>query len=197
MWCALQRAAAAFVPLAGEPPAPHAKACATRYTQIREMRFSIDAHAIGCHLTGNEVYIRNLLCEFARLDRSNEFIAYISHPSAPAQIPDGIEKRWVSSNPYKRLGLDLSLHLRRDRSALLHVQYTGPLLSSVPVVVSVHDVSYLEEPHYFKPFRAAQLRLTVKRTVQSAARVLTPSEFSRRAILRHYSLNERQVVVVP
>ena len=25
------------------------------------MRFSVDAHAIGCHLTGNEVYIRNLL----------------------------------------------------------------------------------------------------------------------------------------
>jgi glycosyltransferase involved in cell wall biosynthesis len=169
------------------------------------MRFSIDAHAIGCHLTGNEVYIRNLLSEFARLDHENEFIAYISHPSAPAQVPGRIQQRWVSSNPYKRLGMDLSLHLRRDRPALLHVQYTGPLLNTVPMVVSVHDVSYLEEPHYFKAFRAAQLRLTVKRTVQNAARVLTPSEFSRRAILKHYStdgsprrgLDESKVVVVP
>ena len=92
------------------------------------MRFSIDAHAIGCHLTGNEVYIRNLLCEFARLDRANEFIACISHPSAPAQIPEGIGTRWVSSNPYKRLGMDLSLHVGRDRLArvgLVHVLAVG------------------------------------------------------------------------
>ena len=46
------------------------------------MRFSVDAHAIGCHLTGNEVYIRNLLNEFARLDRTSDFIAYVSKPGA-------------------------------------------------------------------------------------------------------------------
>ena len=42
------------------------------------MRFSVDAHAIGRHLTGNEVYIRNLLNGFAALDRSSEFIAYLT-----------------------------------------------------------------------------------------------------------------------
>ena len=39
------------------------------------MRFGVDAHALGQHLTGNEVYVRNLLIEFARLDASSEFIA--------------------------------------------------------------------------------------------------------------------------
>jgi glycosyltransferase involved in cell wall biosynthesis len=64
-------------------------------------------------------------------------------------------------------------------------------------VASVHDVSYLEYPEYFTRFRSNQLRATVKRTVRRAARVLTPSEFSRRAILRHYQLDETKVVVVP
>ena len=41
------------------------------------MRFSVDAHAVGCHLTGNEVYIRNLLIEFARLD----FVAAVLYSS--------------------------------------------------------------------------------------------------------------------
>jgi len=58
-------------------------------------------------------------------------------------------------------------------------------------------VSFLEYPQYFTRFRAAQLRLTVKRTIKSAARVLTPSDFSRRAILNHYDLDEQKVVVVP
>ena len=53
------------------------------------------------------------------------------------------------------------MHLRRDRPDLLHVQYTGPLFSRVPLVVSVHDVSFLEHPQYFTRFRANQLTLTV------------------------------------
>jgi glycosyltransferase involved in cell wall biosynthesis len=161
------------------------------------MRFSVDAHAIGCHLTGNEVYIRNLLHEFARLDEGNELIAYISKQGVETALPDRIQTRQVSMNPYKRLGLDLPQHLRRDRPDLLHVQYTGPVFSATPLVVSVHDVSYLEYPQYFTRFRSLQLRLTVRRTLERAARVLTPSEFSRRAILRHYRLDEEKVVAVP
>jgi len=63
-------------------------------------------------------------------------------------------------------------------------------------VVSVHDVSFLEHPQYFTRFRATQLKMTVRKTVERAAAVLTPSEFSRAAILRHYRLDERKVVVV-
>jgi glycosyltransferase involved in cell wall biosynthesis len=161
------------------------------------MRFAVDAHAIGSRLTGNEVYIRNLLTEFARLDPESEFLAYVSSPTAPAQLPAGVQTRWVSANPYRRLGVDLTKHLRRDRPSVLHVQYTGPLIPFRPLVVSLHDVSYLECPQYFTRFRAAQLRLTVRRTLRAAARVITGSEYSRRAILRHYALDESQVVVIP
>ncbi len=161
------------------------------------MRFSVDAHTIGCHLTGNEVYIRNLLNEFADLDPSNEFIAYVSKPEAPSHLSARVVTRWVSQNPYKRLALDLPSAVRRDRPELLHVQYTGPLFTSVPLVVSVHDVSYLELPDCFTRFRREQLKFTVHRTVRKAAAILTPSEFSRRAILDHYDLEEHKVVVVP
>lgn len=161
------------------------------------MKFSVDAHSVGCHLTGNEVYIRNLLNEFAKVDRSSQFIAYISKTDAGSRLPSSVVTRWVSENPYLRLGVDLPVHLRKDRPDLLHVQYTGPLFSSqVPLVVSVHDVSYLEYPQYFTRFRANQLKITVRKTVERAAAVLTPSEFSRTAILKHYSLDENKVVVV-
>ncbi len=167
------------------------------YFNFRHMRFSVDAHAIGCHLTGNEVYIRNLLTQFARLDSDSEFIAYLSEPGAERLLPSRFQTQRVSSNPFKRLGFDIPMRLGEDLPDLLHVQYTGPLRCRVPLVVSVHDVSFLESPQYFTRFRAMQLRHTVKRTVQAAARVLTPSEFSRRAILRHYRIDEEKVVAVP
>jgi glycosyltransferase involved in cell wall biosynthesis len=161
------------------------------------MRIAVDAHAIGRHLTGNEVYVRSLLNGFAAAkDRECEFLAYVSSPEACGWLPAGIRTSSISTNPFLRLGFELSMKLRRDRPDLLHVQYTAPMGCSVPVVVSVHDVSFLEHPEYFKPGRARQLRWTVRRTVDRAAKVLTVSEFSRRAILRVYGhLDEDKVVV--
>lgn len=161
------------------------------------MRFSVDAHAIGQHLTGNETYIRNLLNCFAVLDRKADFITYISRDDAFHEVPERFHKRHVSANPFVRLGYDLPRELRKDQPRLLHVQYTGPVFCTTPLVVSVHDVSFLEHPEYFSKFRAMQLRWTVERTVHSAARVLTPSEFSRRRILESYGLDESKVVVMP
>jgi len=161
------------------------------------MRFSVDAHAIGQHLTGNETYIRNLLNCFAALDRKADFVAYVSREDAFREVPERFHKRRVAINPFVRLGFDLPRRLRQDRPHLLHVQYTAPIFCPVPLVVSVHDVSFLEHPEYFSPFRALQLRWTVQRTVQAAARVLTPSEFSKRRILDAYGLDESKVRVLP
>jgi len=161
------------------------------------MRFSVDAHAIGRHLTGNEVYIRNLLGGFASLDSKSEFITYLSVDDPSPWVPTRFAVRRVSANPFIRLGFDLSSKLREDRPDLLHVQYTAPLACPVPVVVSVHDVSFLEHPEFFPRFRALQLRWSVNRTVRAAAKILTISDFSSAAIQRAYRVAPDDVVVAP
>jgi glycosyltransferase involved in cell wall biosynthesis len=161
------------------------------------MRFAVDAHAIGRHLTGNELYVRSLLRAFAELDRESEFFAYLSEPGAEQWVPRRFKIRQVSANPWLRLGWELGGLLRRDKPDLVHVQYTAPLRGKVPIVVTVHDVSYLEHPQYFTWMRREQLRHTVARTVTRAARVLTVSEFSRDAILRSYDLAADKVRVIP
>jgi len=161
------------------------------------MRFSVDAHAIGQHLTGNETYIRNLLKGFAILGDEADFVAYISRPSARFEVPDDFAVREVSANPFTRLGFDLPRLLLEDRPDLLHVQYTAPLIPRVPVVVSVHDVSFLTHPQYFMRSRALQLKLTVSDTVRRAAAVLTPSEFSKQGIMDAYGLADETVHVIP
>jgi glycosyltransferase involved in cell wall biosynthesis len=161
------------------------------------MRFSVDAHAIGQHLTGNETYIRNLLNCFEGLDREAEFVAYISRDEAFSEVPERFQKKRVAANPFLRLGYDLPRRVAEDRPNLLHVQYTAPISCAAPIVVSVHDVSYLEHPEYFTWFRAMQLRVTVRRTVKAASCVLTPSEFSKRRIMDAYNLADEKVVVMP
>ncbi len=161
------------------------------------MRIAVDAHAIGRHLTGNEVYVRSLLGGFAEIDRHSEFLAYISEPGAEQWIPERFGIRHVASNPYHRLGWDLARLARQDKPDLLHVQYTAPLLGSVPLIVTVHDVSFLEHPEYFTFSRRSQLRFTVARTVRQAAKIVTVSEFSRDGILRAYDVSPDKVRVVP
>ncbi|MGI8742304.1 MAG: glycosyltransferase family 4 protein [Bryobacteraceae bacterium] len=160
------------------------------------MRFSVDAHAIGQHLTGNETYVTNLLRGFASLDKESEFVVYVSREIAVEQVPARFLTRLVAENPFVRLGLDLPRKLRQDCPDLLHVQYTGPLFCPVPIVVSVHDVSFLEYPEYFTKSRALQLRHTVKRTVHAAARIFTPSEFSKESIVNAYGLDPDKVLVM-
>lgn len=163
------------------------------------MRFAVDAHAIGRHLTGNEVYVRNLLEGFAALDQSSEFIAYLSHTSdgADPPVPQRFKRAYVSPNCIKRLSVDLSSRVLEDRPDLIHVQYTAPLSCAAPIIVSVHDISFLERPEYFPWWRAMQLRLTVKNTIRRAARVITPSEFSRTRLLQAYNPDPAKVDVVP
>src|SRR5436309_7634644 len=161
------------------------------------MRFSVDAHAIGQHLSGNETYVRNLLHGFAALDKTSEFIAYLSRPSAFDDAPARFSKHLVANDPFVRLGFDLPRKLRQHRPDLLHVQYTAPLFCPVPVVASVHDVSFLEHPEYFTRSRAWQLRCTVRHTVRTAVRVFTASEFSKRSIVSAYDLDPDKVLVTP
>lgn len=161
------------------------------------MHFAVDAHAIGRRLTGNEAYVRNLLSNFADLDKDARFTAYYSVTGAEKAIPARFNACRVSANPFVRLGLDLARCVEQDHPEVLHVQYTAPLACSVPIVVSVHDVSYLERPAFFKKARALQLRLTVAHTVRRAARILTPSDFSRERVLRYYNVPEDRVTTIP
>lgn len=161
------------------------------------MRYAVDAHAIGRHLTGNEVYIRSLLGAFTDLDRDSQFIAYVCEQDAENWLPGRVRVHRVARNPWVRLGWDLARRVREDCPDLLHVQYTAPVQTSVPIIVTVHDVSFLEHPEYFTRMRRNQLRFTVARTVKRAARILTVSEFSRTQILKAYNLAPEKVTVIP
>ena len=161
------------------------------------MRYAVDAHAIGRNLTGNEVYVRSLLQAFSALERDSTFLAYVSEAGAAATVPSPILTRQIAGNPFLRLGLDFARKLRQDRPSLLHVQYTAPLRCPVPTVVTVHDVSFLQHPEYFPWWRAAQLRITVARSVRQAARVTTISNFTRHTISEAYGISPHLISVIP
>ncbi len=75
--------------------------------------------------------------------------------------------------------------------------YTAPFWASVPVVVTVHDVSYERHPEWY-PYRRDPLRRAFyRRSARAAAHVLTVSEFSAREIAGAYGIPPERITVAP
>jgi glycosyltransferase involved in cell wall biosynthesis len=160
------------------------------------MRFAIDAHTIGQRRTGNEVYARTLIGHYPDLDAEAEFIAYIASSDVLSWMPPTVQLRRVSTNPFVRLGGEMSAKLRVDKPNLIHVQYTAPVLCPVPIVVTVHDVSFMEYPQ-FSGARSIQLQISTRQTVKRASKIITVSEYSRQRIAGVFGLDPSLIAVTP
>src|SRR5262249_15616513 len=86
-------------------------------------------------------------------------------------------------------------HARVD---LIHAPaYTAPFWARVPVVLTVHDVSYELHPEWY-PYRRDWLRrYFYRRSAAAAARVLTVSAFSASEIVVAYGLPRSRIAVTP
>src|SRR5213080_4583154 len=165
------------------------------------MRIAIDAHSVGNQLAGNETYAVNLIEALAEVDQSNQYTLYVTRQSAIDRFanrwPNFNVKRMVPHTPLVRIPVTLSAELRRNPVDVLHVQYTAPPLAPCPVVVTIHDLSFEHLPETFNRRSRAQLRFTVRRTARKAARILTISEYSRRAIIETYHVDPERITVTP
>jgi len=163
------------------------------------MRIAIDTHAIGSKLTGNERYIQNLADQLLALDKENEYYFFFTQHQAQLHWRNrapNLHTYLVSSNPFRRLGVDFVLQLRAIQPQVFHFQYTGPLLRLSPEVVTIHDVSFERHPEFFNPGECFRLRLTVRRAARAARRVITVSQFSKEEIIYFLGVPEQKVKVI-
>jgi glycosyltransferase involved in cell wall biosynthesis len=167
------------------------------------MHIGIDAHAIGAQQGGNETYIRGVIRALAELDGHNRYTIYLAEAGAAEQWRKGFARRHRNfeirllpkPTPLVRVPVFLAYELRKRPVDVLHVQYTAPPFCRVPVVATIHDLAFEHMPETFTRRGSFQLKLTVRRTAQRAARIATVSEYSRQDLLRTYRLPPEKVVV--
>lgn len=74
--------------------------------------------------------------------------------------------------------------------------YTCPLISFCPIVMVVHDLSYLAHRQWY-PNKLGPLRLAYYRAcLQRADRIVVPSQFSKQEILQLFPALERRIRIV-
>jgi glycosyltransferase involved in cell wall biosynthesis len=87
---------------------------------------------------------------------------------------------------------------RKRACSVLHCStFRGPVRSSVPVVVTVHDLAVLRHPGTFNQWTRRYSRLVVPRVARSARRLIAVSEFTRREIVELLHVPEERISVIP
>ena len=75
--------------------------------------------------------------------------------------------------------------------------YTMPLHASVPVVVTVHDVTFFSEPELHSAVRAGFYRSATRTAVRRATRVVVPSQATRDELVRLLDADAGRIDVAP
>jgi glycosyltransferase involved in cell wall biosynthesis len=162
------------------------------------MRIAIDARELSGRPTGVGRYLAELLRAWDDLPGAlgHDFALCatsavttpplprlrVSHHVAPGSGP------WWEQRSLPRLAAGADV--------LFAPAYSGPIFPGMPMVVTIHDVSFAAHPEWFAPREGLRRRLTTRAAAWRARRVLTVSDFSKREIVRCFGTDPSKIDVV-
>src|SRR4051812_23162798 len=151
------------------------------------MRIGIDARELSGRATGVGRYLGGLIREWATDSRAraHEFVLY-----APEPIGLSLDARRFRTRTVEGPGGSWWEQVLAPRAAAAdHLDvwfapaYSGPLRLAAPVVVAIHDLSFVAHPEWFRLREGARRRWLTRQSAHDAAAVVTISEFSKRELM--------------
>ncbi len=151
--------------------------------------------------------VRGIERGLAGLQTPHSLVYYgVSEEARNELVPDLIERGAISAGSKAlRFGslrvlweqLALPWRCRRDRVDLLHSPaYAAPIFSSTPSVLTVHDILTTTHPRLCRRRNVLHHRLTLRRSLLNARRIITVSEHVRHEVLERFSIPAERVVCV-
>ncbi len=164
------------------------------------MRIAIDARELAGKPTGVGRYLSQILSAWTRLPgaASHEFVLCSPEEQSNAGwAPLTVSHLSAGGDGTLWEQLVLPALIRKARANVFFAPaYTAPLACSIPLVLTVHDVSFVAHPEWFSWREGLRRRLLTKASARRAARVLTQSDFTKREAVRHLGLDQSRVDVI-
>lgn len=162
------------------------------------MRVAIDARELTGKRTGVGRYLREMLTAWGDLAgaASHEFVLCAPEPiPAPPSLRASVATAPGRGTLWEQWALPrLVASARAD--VLFAPGYTGPVSGQVPMVLTIHDVSFSAHPEWFSWREGARRRFLTRMSARRASRVITVSDFSKREIVRHLRVPQSTVEVI-
>jgi len=170
------------------------------------MRIGINAlFLIPGKVGGSEVYLRNLICHLAKIDRQNEYILFTNREnSGTFQLsqPNFTEVLCpikASFRPARVLWEQfiLPLQAKKYKIEVLHSPgYTAPLLAFCRSIVTIHDMNCFHYPEDFSKLTTFFLKLLVTLAARRSDKIITVSRNSKKDIVQILEISESKTCVV-
>ncbi len=170
----------------------------------RALRIGIDARELLGRPTGVGRYLSELLARWTRDPAlaAHRLVLYAPEPLAlgwigaegatvePRVLPGGSGTRWEQLTLARAAADD-------DLTVYFAPAYQAPLRLRVPLVLSMHDVSFAARPQWFGWREGLRRRWLATWSARRAAAVLTLTAWSREEIVEHLGTPASRIHVVP
>lgn len=164
------------------------------------MRIGIDARELCGRTTGVGRYLSGLLRDWTSGEgagTNHEFVLYAQAPlpdaggAVRARLVPGVPGTWWEQVRLPRAAA-------ADRLDVFFAPaYTAPLRLDVPFVVTIHDLSFVAHPEWFRPREGLRRRWLTRQAALRAHTILTVSAFSQREIVERFGVPDARVVITP
>jgi len=166
-------------------------------------RVGINVAILSSPATGIGYYTLYLVQALARVESDIEFVLLGAAPSLLSSIPHGknFQVRTAARlQGIKRLVWQQTalpwLAACAQVDALHCPDFSRPLFSSVPIVNTIHDLSYLAPQPFFSFTKRMYKRALGYLALKHSDRIIVVSEFTRMEVLRHYPIDAQRVTVI-
>ncbi|MEQ8771977.1 MAG: glycosyltransferase family 1 protein [Erythrobacter sp.] len=160
----------------------------------------VDGHVLDGTPQGSGAYIAGLYGAMARDGLARIIVCCHEEASVARWFPDAPDIEWEplrSTGRIARLGLELPRLQARIKPDYAQFNYICPLRKTGPWINVIHDLLFLDHTAYFplsyRVKNAALFRVSAMRS----DKLVTSSQYSRRAIHRHFDIPLDRIQVVP
>lgn len=163
------------------------------------MKIAIDARELGGAATGVGRYLRGILTAWNELPgaAAHEFVLCTDFGAHDHTLPNLNVRCAVNGRVHGTMWEQAALPLLAAGANVLFAPgYSAPLATSVPTVLTIHDVSFAAHPEWFSWREGTRRRLLTRLSARRAARVITVSDFSKREIVRWLGVPQSRVEVI-
>jgi glycosyltransferase involved in cell wall biosynthesis len=172
------------------------------------MKIGIEARKLYSHdKHGMDVVALELVRHIPLLDTENEYIVFTQPGYDRVKLPTASNLRvvvlpLVPVPIWEQIVLPLAVaHYGCD---MLHCTgNTAPILAGVPVVITLHDILYLENNRairnastLFQKIRNRYCRFVVPRVVRKSDMIITVSKYQERVIKMHLSVGDEKIQTI-
>lgn len=169
------------------------------------MKIAIEAQRIfRTNKHGMDFVALETIRELQKIDKENEYFIFVS-PGEDKCLKESenvhiIELKCPTYPLWEQISLPRAV--KRIQPDLLHcTSNTAPLHCPVPLLLTLHDIIYLEKRHssnlsWYQEMGWYYRRLVVPRILPKCEKIITVSQFERKRILEALHLPEEQLVAV-